>query len=169
MVDSPIRLFGGHSPRLACGSGHSSMFERIPDSPGGRCASTDCMFCSPFLRVIVNVSGLNAPALTFVAPPVSDGSNGRLAPGPGPPPGPCSILNEDSEVTGPLPSHGVNTAVVVYVPQRDGVLNGARSPPKKCSSRFSNGSSGVFLNVVTICPVSGFSDTSPASLMRVPE
>src|ERR1700727_604689 len=105
----------------------------------------------------------------FVAPAFTVGLNGSVAPGHEPPPGPCSILNDDSEVTGPLPSHGVKTAVVVYVPHRDGVDNGARSPPKKCSSRFSNGTSGVFLNVVTICPVSGFSDTSPASLITLPE
>src|SRR6202046_4631401 len=79
------------------------------------------------------------------------------------------MLNDDSAVTGPFPSHGVNTAVVVYIPHRVGVANGARSPPKKCSSRFSNGTSGVFLNVVTICPVSGLIDTSPASLIKLPE
>src|ERR1700728_1587422 len=93
-VVSPIRLLGPHSPRLACGSGHSSTFERIPDSPGGRWASTDCRFCSPSLRVIVSVNGLNAPALTFVEPAVADGENGKLEPGHGPPFGPCSIAND---------------------------------------------------------------------------
>ena len=169
IVASPILLFSPHSPSLACGSGHSSTPVSTPERPGGSFASIDFRFCSPSLRFTVTVNGENAPAWMFVAPAFTDGLNGRLAPGHGPPPGPCSILNDDSEVTGPLPSHGVNTAVVVYVPQRDGVASGARSPPKKCSSRFSNGRSGVFLNVVTICPVCGFSDTSPASLIKLPE
>ena len=121
------------------------------------------------MRFNVTVNGENAPAWMFVAPAFTVGLNGRVAPGHGPPPGPWSMLNDDSEVTGPLPSHGVKTAVVVYVPHRVGVASGARSPPKKCSSRFSNGRSGVFLNVVTICPVCGFNDTSPASLIKLPE
>src|ERR1700689_3030074 len=98
------------------------MFERIPDRPGGRCASTDCRFCSPSWRVIVSVSGENEPALTFVAPPVNDGLNGRLAPGHGLPSGslrvfgPLVISNVELASLGSLPDHGVNDALVVYAP-----------------------------------------------------
>ena len=87
-VVSPIRLFGPHVPSLACGSGHSSMLDSTPERPGGSFASTDCRFCSPSERVIVSVNGENSPAWMFVAPPVNDGENGRLAPGHGPPFGP---------------------------------------------------------------------------------
>ena len=51
-------------------------------------------------------------------------------------------LEEDS--TGGLPDHGVNDALVVYVPHNAGVASGAREPPKKWSSRSSNGRCGVF-------------------------
>src|ERR1700733_1231362 len=104
----------------------------------------------------------------LVVPAVNNGLNGRLRPGHGLPLGPEAIWKEEVVSIGPLPSHGVNKAWVVYVPQREGVVSGARSPPKKCSSRFSKGRSGVFLNVVTICPVS-LRLTSPVSLMTVPD
>ena len=76
----------------------------------------------------------------LVVPAVSDGANGRFCPGQGVPCGPEVIWNDEDVSTGPLPSHGVNEAFVVYVPQRDGVVSGARSPPKKCSSSSSKGS-----------------------------
>src|SRR3984957_818039 len=113
------------------------------------------MFCSPSLRLNVNVSGENALALMFVAPPVNDGSNGRRAPGHGRPAGssklagPLVISNVELESTSPDSVHGSIAAVVVYAPQRAGLANGALSPPKKCSSNVSNGSCGVFLNVET--------------------
>jgi hypothetical protein len=111
-----------------------------------------CRFCWPSSRLIVIVNGLNPPAWILVVPAVNDGANGRLAPGHEVPFGPCSMLKDEDVFTGVLPSHGVNDARVVYVPHRDGVASGARSPPKKCSSRSSKGKSGVFLNVVMIWP-----------------
>src|ERR1700722_2874355 len=113
------------------------------------------MFCSPSLRLNVSVSGENAPAAMFVAPPFNDGPNGRCAPGHGLPAGslklagPLSISNVELESPPPHPVHGSIAAVVVYAPQRAGLANGALSPPKKCSSNVSNGNCGVFLNVET--------------------
>ncbi len=51
------------------------------------------MFCSPSARPIVSVSGLNAPASMFNAPPVNDGLNGRLGPGHALPFGPFVTAN----------------------------------------------------------------------------
>jgi hypothetical protein len=57
--------------------------------------------------VIVVVSGVNAPALMFVVPPVSDGLNGRLAPGQGVPCGPVVIANvEELLIVSAVSSHG---------------------------------------------------------------
>src|ERR1700722_13725540 len=105
------------------------MLERIPERPGGRWASADCMFCSPSLRLNVNASGENAPAAIFVAPPFNDGSNGRRAPGHGLPPGslklagPLSISNVELESTPPDPVHGSIAAIVLYAPQRAGLAH----------------------------------------------
>ena len=118
---------------------------------------------------MVVVSGLNAPALLLVVPPVKDGTNGNAAPGHGLPFGPEVTSKPEELPIGALPDHGVNDALVVYVPQCDGVVSGARSPPKKCTSRFSNGTCGVFANVEVICPVLGFSETLPGSLTSTPE
>jgi hypothetical protein len=84
----------------------------------------------------------------LVVPAVNDGLNGSGL-WHGLPFGPETILNVELESTGSVPVHGAIDAVVVYAPHRAGVLNGARLPPKKCSSNVSNGSCGVFLNVET--------------------
>ena len=47
------------------------------------CSVTEDMFCWPSSRPIVVESALNAPPLLLIVPPVSDGLNGRLAPGHG--------------------------------------------------------------------------------------
>src|SRR5580693_403336 len=104
----------------------------------------------------------------FVVPAVNDGLNGRgLAQGL--PLGPELTSNVEEDGTGGLPDHGAIDALVVYAPHDAGVANGARLPPKKCSSRSSKGSCGVFLNVETSCPVTGSGCTSPASLIKIPD
>src|ERR1700684_235515 len=129
------------------------MLDSTPERPGGNFASTDCRFCSPSLRLIVSVNGEKAPALRFSAPPVKVGLNGRLAPGQGPPCGPCSIGTVEAECTVTFSSsffsadHGTNDAVVSYSPGCSGVLSrhcagvasGAFSPPKKWNSASSKG------------------------------
>ena len=68
------------------------------------------------------MNGENAPALTFNAPPVNDGRNGKLAPGHGLPSGWASVFgpevmsNVDETVRGPSSASGTtasNNAVVV--------------------------------------------------------
>src|SRR5580693_1639289 len=104
----------------------------------------------------------------FVVPAVNDGLNGRgLAQGL--PLGPELTSNVEEDGTGGLPDHGAIEALVVYAPHNAGVANGARSPPKKCSSKSSNGSCGVFSNVETNWPVIGSGWTSPASLIKIPD
>src|SRR6202035_2788076 len=56
--------------------------------------------------------------------------------------GPVLTLNVDEDSVVPFSAHGVNVPVVVYEPHNAGVLNGARSPPKKCSSTSSKGTCG---------------------------
>src|SRR3982074_806310 len=129
-----MRLSGPQVPAVSGASGQKLTAVSIPDRPRGRVKCTRFICCSPSSRLKVPVRGVNDPAWRFVEPPVNVGLNGRCAPGQGVPCGPCSILNDDVLVTGALPLHGVNTAVVVYVPQRDGAVSGARSPPKKGSS-----------------------------------
>ena len=53
---------------------------------------------------------------------------------------------------------------MVYVPHSGGVLNGARAVPKKSSLTSLYGSCGVFSNVVTTCPVTGFKRHLPREL-----
>src|SRR6185312_11939628 len=108
------------------------------------------------------------PACTLEVPAVSVGENGNglehaL------PLGPEVMSNVEDGVTGAPPDHGEIDATVVYEPHGPGVLNGARSPPKKCSFRSSKGSCGVSLKVETSCPVTGSGFTSPATLTSTPE
>jgi hypothetical protein len=98
-----------------------------------------CRSWLPSGRLIVIVNGLNPPAWLLVVPAVKDGENGRGL-SHGLPFGPAVTLNVDEESTVPLAVHGSIEATVVYGPHKAGVLNGARSPPKKCSSKSSNGS-----------------------------
>jgi hypothetical protein len=97
---------------------------------------------------MVIVNGLNPPAWILAIPAVNDGENGNGSEH-GLPFGPDTTSNVEVEPTGSLPVHGTIDALVVYAPHKAGVLNGARFPPKKCSSNVSNGSWGVFLNVET--------------------
>src|SRR5580693_1346541 len=97
----------------------------------------------------------------FVLPAVNDGSNGNGS-AHGSPLGPLLTSNVEDDGTAGLPDHGAIDACVVYAPHNAGVAKGARLPPKKCSSRSSNGSCGVFLNVEINCPVPGSGWTSPA-------
>src|SRR5580704_18372316 len=132
------------------------------------CSAMPCRGCSPSSRRIVITNGLNPPAWILEVPTVRVGLNGSgslhaL------PFGPLVTSNVELESTAPVSVHGSTAAVVVYAPHFDGVASGARSPPKKCSSKVSNGSWGVFLNVETSCPVTGFGTTSPATFTRTPE
>src|SRR5580693_350141 len=103
----------------------------------------------------------------FVLPAVNDGLNGNGS-AHELPLGPLLTSNVEDDGTAGLPDHGAIDALVVYAPHNAGVANGALSPPKKCNSRSSNGSCGVFLNVDTSCPVTGSGCTSPASLINKP-
>src|SRR6185437_5067793 len=104
----------------------------------------------------------------LVVPAVNDGLKGSGAEH-GLPFGPETTSNVELESLGSLPDHGTIAAVVVYPPHNAGVDSGAREPPKKWSFRSSNGSCGVFLNVVTSCPVTGSGLTSPASFTSTPD
>jgi len=115
------------------------------------------------------VNGVNAPAWMFVLPAVNDGENPSAPLGHGEPPGPEVILKLDDALTGAFPDHGVNDALVVYVPHSGGVERGARAPPKKCSLISSIGVCGAFSNVETSRPVTGSRATFPATFARTPE
>src|SRR6185437_5680792 len=104
----------------------------------------------------------------LVVPAVNDGLKGSGLEH-GAPFGPETTSNVEADVDGSFPDHGAIDAVVVYAPHKPGVDSGARSPPKKCSFKSSNGSWGVFLNVETSCPVTGSGTTSPASFTSVPD
>jgi hypothetical protein len=77
------------------------------------CSLTVWMFWLPSSRPIVVVSGLNAAALMFVVPPVSDGEKGNAGPGHGVPFGPLSTWKVEVLVAAGPPDHGVNIALVV--------------------------------------------------------
>src|ERR1700722_1898913 len=164
----PIRLSGPHVPRSACASPHSFTEDNVPSSPGGIVKRTEFRFWLPSPRLIVIVNGLNPPAWILVVPAVSDGLNGSgLAQGR--PPGPEITRNVEDGDAGGVPDHGAIELVVGYEPHEDGVANGARSPPKKCSSKSSKGTWGVSLHVATSCPVTGSGTTSPATFTSVPD
>ncbi len=112
-VVSPIWLSGGQAPSLACVSGHSFTPVSSPDSPLGMCSWMDWMFWFPSWRLIVVVNGLNCAALMFVVPAVRVGANGSADPGHGLAFGPEVISKVEVDVTGGLPDHGVNVALVV--------------------------------------------------------
>ncbi len=63
------------------------------------------MFCCPSSRLTVIVNGENPPAWMLVVPAVSDGLNGSVVPGHGPPLGPLvtSKLEELSTGRGTRP------------------------------------------------------------------
>jgi len=71
------------------------------------------MSCWPSSRLIVVVSGVNAPALTFAELECNDGAKGRLAPGHGAWFGPEVIWKVELALAGGVPDHGVNDALVV--------------------------------------------------------
>ena len=66
------------------------------------CSEIACRFWLPSSRLIVIVNGEKPPAWMLVVPAVSDGSNGRLAPGHGRPFGPEVIWKDEDVLTGPV-------------------------------------------------------------------
>src|SRR6185312_9970345 len=112
-IVSPIWLSAPQVPAFASASSHSFTVASVPDMPSGMCSWIACRSCWPSSRPIVIVNGLNPPAWMLVVPAVSDGENGRLAPGHGLPLGPDVTSKLDDGCAASVPVHGVNDAVVV--------------------------------------------------------
>src|SRR5262249_31578337 len=85
------------------------------------------------------------------------------------PPGPELIGKVHPGAAGAPADHGVISALAVYAPHNGGFTSAARGPPKKLNRRLLNGTSGLFRNLVTSCPVTGSGVTSPASLTSTPD